>query len=239
MDRLLLELLETLEAIGHSHEEIYDTVCREEMGNAVFQLFIKPTADYILPDDFGLYSDDANQQVKTALHHFIESAMPLAVEMGISDFHARLAAFQNGHVRTARERKSFDDFFGWSNPACFDWFGNVVNTNPPRQDNAWAQRQLQKSLAYFSRAIITESELFIQLVDLLEPHWVRSLMADVPPDVQEKLKAQVASSPTTVEEWEKVRIFMLDGDDESIKWERARRRRNTEGLREYFGFKRL
>jgi hypothetical protein len=234
MDKLLLELLEILEDIGQSHEELYDTVCRENMGNSVFHLFVKPSLDYTLPDDFGLHSDEANQQVKSALCRYIASANELAPTVGITDFHARLAVFQNADVRTSREKSSFDDFFGWSNPACFDWFGNVVSTNPPRRADAWVGRQLSKSLAYFSRSIITESELLVQLVDLLEPYRVRTLIVDVPPDVQNKLQAHVASSPTTDEEWEKMRIFLLDGDDDSIKWERARRRRNTEALREYF-----
>jgi hypothetical protein len=238
MDKLLLELLESLEAIGQSHEEIYDTECRERMGNAVFHLFIKPSTNYELPDDFGVYSDSANEQVKIALHRYIVAASDLASKVGITDFHARLAAFQNGEVCTLSRRGSFDDFFGWSPPACFDWFGNVVNTNPPRQDDDWVRRHLKKALEYFSRSLITESELYVQLVDLLEPHRVQTLIVDVPPDVREKLKAQVASGPTTEEEWANVRIFMLDANEEGIKWERARRRRNTEGLREYFGVNR-
>ena len=106
MDKLLLELLETLEEIGRSHEEIFDTVCREEMGNAVFQLFIKPSPNYDLPDDFGLFSADANQRVKTALRQYSASASELATKLGIADFHARWAAFQNGDVRTALRRNT-------------------------------------------------------------------------------------------------------------------------------------
>jgi hypothetical protein len=132
MESLLLELLEALEVIGRSHEEIYDTVCREKMGDAVFYSFIKPSPGYKLADDFGLFSDKANMQVKTALHHYVITAKTLAAELGISDFHARLAAFQNGDVCTSTGKNYFDDFFGWSNPACFDWFGNVVDANPPR-----------------------------------------------------------------------------------------------------------
>ena len=87
MDELLLELLETLDEIGRSHEEIYDTVCRDEMGDAVFHGFIKPSPGYKLPEDFGLSADEANQRVRAALSRYVESASELAARLGLADFH--------------------------------------------------------------------------------------------------------------------------------------------------------
>src|SRR5580658_6040733 len=95
MDKLLLELLEALEEIGRSHEEIYDGICRDEMGDAVFHRFVKPAPNYALPQDFGLDSDDANQRVRAALLRYVDSANELAAKLGLADFQARLAAFQN------------------------------------------------------------------------------------------------------------------------------------------------
>lgn len=143
MDELLLELLETLEEIGRSHAEIYDTVCRDEMGDAVFHSFIKPSPGYKLPEDFGLSSDDTNRQVGAALGRYVDSARELAAKLDLADFHARLAAFQNGAVCTSREGRGFDDFFGWSNPACFDSSGQVVDLNPVRRSDPRDQRPLQ------------------------------------------------------------------------------------------------
>ena len=145
MDELLRELLETLEEIGRSHEELYDSDCRDTLGDAVFHLFINPSPGYELPDDFGLDSDDANQRVRAALRHYVDSARESAAKLGLADFHARLAAFQNGDVRTSRGQKQFDAFFGWSDPACFDSTGRVVESDAPRRSHAGDPRQFWRA----------------------------------------------------------------------------------------------
>ena len=154
MDELLLELLETLEEIARSHEEIYDADCRDKMGEAVFHLFIKPSRGYELPADFGLDSDDANQRVRAALRRYVESASEIAAKSGLTGFHVRLAAFQNRDVRTYRERHQFDDFFGWSNPACFDRSGQVADLNPPNRPVAGGRRQLHGAMGSLQRGAI-------------------------------------------------------------------------------------
>ena len=125
MDELLLQLLESLDSVAKDHEEIGDSDCREQMGHAVFYGFIKPQPDYLMPYDFGLFSDEANAEVRLALIRYIDAANQLASELGINGFHQRLAAFQNGDVWSVA-RSSFDDYFGWMNPANFDQDGNVV-----------------------------------------------------------------------------------------------------------------
>jgi hypothetical protein len=126
MDELLRNLLDALDLVGDAHEEIYDTECRVRMGDPIFFLFIKPKAEYVMSDNFGLNSDDANRQVKAAISHYIRVASERAQSEGLSTFHERLAAFQNGSVRSTKARNYFDDFFGWSNPANFDQDGNVI-----------------------------------------------------------------------------------------------------------------
>src|SRR5271163_4801592 len=98
------------------------------MGDAVFELFIKPSLNYDVPNEFGLYSASANQQFNAALRRYALRAQELATKMGLVDFHTRLSDFQNGNVSTSLKKNSFDDFFGWSNPACFDRHGNMINT---------------------------------------------------------------------------------------------------------------
>ena len=182
MDDLLLTLLETLEEIGRSHEEIYDTVCRDEMGDAVFHAFIKPSPGYNLPKDFGLSSDDANQRVRAALSRYIESASALAAKLGLADFQARLAAFQNGEVRTSRAEKQFDAFFGRSDPACFDTSGNVADMDPPRRSGAAAGRQLPGARDSMQRgapvtAISRHAAIYVCMVAFFALCWFSHYMA--------------------------------------------------------------
>ena len=124
MEKLLLNLMRLLEAIGDRDESLYDTVVREKMGDPIFYLFVKPKPDYAMPDDYGMSNED-NRAIKTALKEYIEGALALAPKLGLDTFHKRLAAFQNGEVRT-EQTNYFDDFFGWSNPELFDEAGNVI-----------------------------------------------------------------------------------------------------------------
>jgi hypothetical protein len=124
VEQLLLDLMRRLEAIGEGDESLYDTVVREKMGDPIFYLFVKPKPGYVMPDDYGM-SDEDNRAIKAALRDYIEGALGLAPKLGIDTFHKRLAAFQNGEVRT-EQTNYYDDFFGWSNPDLFDEAGNVM-----------------------------------------------------------------------------------------------------------------
>lgn len=129
MDELLRELLNALDIIGQDHEEIYDSDCRQLLGNAVFHSFIRPKGNCQCPENFGLFSESANQQVKIVLTNYIRKASQLAQELGLNTFHQRLAAFQNSEVQSDIERNDYDEFFGWSNPEQFDEEGNVIMNN--------------------------------------------------------------------------------------------------------------
>jgi len=107
-------------------KSIYDTVVRENMGNAIFFGFIKVEPGFVMPDDYGM-PDEANQAIKAALGTYIEGARALTTAAGLDTFHKRLAAFQNSAVRTAEQKNDFDEFFGWSNPELFDETGNVTS----------------------------------------------------------------------------------------------------------------
>lgn len=125
MKDVLRTLLNALDVIGQSHEEIYDTVCREKMGDVIFNLFIRPESGYVASDDFGLYDTTANLAVKKALIEYTIAANRRAAELGIDTFHSRMAAFQDEDVRSDVEKNYFDDFFGWMNPDDFDEDGVV------------------------------------------------------------------------------------------------------------------
>ena len=126
MDEILRYLLNRLEQIGCVYEELYDTECRERMGNAVIDGFVRNKSDFVLGDDFGLHSGQANLTVKEALAKYIANANSMAVDLGITDFHERLAAFQNSNVNSEEEGSFYDDFFGHSAPERFDSAGNVI-----------------------------------------------------------------------------------------------------------------
>lgn len=126
MDDLLRNLLNALDLIGRTSPEIYYSVCREHMGDAVFNLFLKPTPECTMPDDFGLWSAEGNLAVKLALERYISSARVLAPEMGLSTFHERLEAFQYESVCSDLEGNYPDDFFGWMDPDAFDVDGRPL-----------------------------------------------------------------------------------------------------------------
>lgn len=125
MKKLLLELLHRLEAIGERDESLYDTVVREKMGNAVFLGFIKPDPGFVLPEDYEMPPEE-NRAIKAALGAYIDAANALAPGAGLDTFHKRLAAFQDSSVQTAKQKETFDGFFGWSDPDLFDVAGNVT-----------------------------------------------------------------------------------------------------------------
>ena len=130
MDAILLELLLRLEAISNEHKELFDSEVRERMGLAVFHGFVKPMHDFQLADDFGMFSSNANAQVRSALAEYLEKGNALAANLRLSTFHQRLAAFQNDAVRTPGQVwNDFDEFFGTTDPDWYDHEGNVIIAN--------------------------------------------------------------------------------------------------------------
>lgn len=134
MNELLKDLLNALDLVAQSNQEIYDTECRERMGDPIFHQFLRPTPDYRFPTDFGLYDEDANRRVGEALHDFATRAVQRAEQEGIATFHDRLAAFQNAQVCSDHEGNYYDEFFGWLSPKDFDESGNALPR--PSSDDA-------------------------------------------------------------------------------------------------------
>jgi hypothetical protein len=126
MKEILSNLLEELEKIGESNEEIYDSECREKMDDAIWYGFLVPDIKYQLSDDFGLYNESANSLVKHALQKYIFEASNIAASNNMS-FLERLAAFQDNDVFTLGSKNDYNDFFGYSNPEEFNnsgkWLG--------------------------------------------------------------------------------------------------------------------
>jgi hypothetical protein len=123
MKQLLRRLLNRLERVAESHPEVFDTDVREAMFGAVFDGFVRPRPGFALPDDYAMFSPEGNRAVRDALAEYVESANNDAAEAGLTGFHARLAAFQDGEV-VSRGGSYYDDFFGWADPNQFDRDGN-------------------------------------------------------------------------------------------------------------------
>ena len=126
MEELLRRLLNDLERIGESHEELFDTVCRERMSQAIFRGFLRDEPSFELFDDFGLYTKAANDSVRKALSDYIVDASAIARALSIEGFHARLSAFQNEHIKSDNEENFYDDFFGFWRSTDFDVSGNLL-----------------------------------------------------------------------------------------------------------------
>lgn len=102
-------LLNTLEEIAQEHDELYDTDCREQMSEAIFNGFIFEKESYVMPNSFGLSKEEGNSAVKKALTTYIETMLPLAKEATPEE---RLEMFQDDDVYS-QSGEAPDDFFGW------------------------------------------------------------------------------------------------------------------------------
>ena len=127
MKDILKKLLERLEAIGENHEELFDSEVRGRTGDAIMEGFVRHRHDYIIPDDLGMFSDESNADVKSAIARYISDANQRADELGLRGFHERLSAMQDGSVLSAG-RNYYDEFLGHSRPEFFDENGNVIRT---------------------------------------------------------------------------------------------------------------
>src|SRR5262245_35860863 len=126
MKDTLLQLLEGLEAIGNSNEEIYDSEIRHRLSAAVLDGFIRQTANFTLPASFGMRDKSDDKNVREVLRKFIQNAIAKAKENQLDTFHKRLAVFQDEEASTSTGENGYDDFFGWWNPKDFDAAGNAT-----------------------------------------------------------------------------------------------------------------
>jgi len=125
MKDILKNLLDRLEVIGEDHEELFDSDVRQNMSNAIVEGFVRHRQAYTVPDDFGMFSEEANEDVKSAIAQYITDASERAVEMGLHRFHDRLNGVQDGSVRSFGGN-DYDEFLGHSPSEFFDESGNVI-----------------------------------------------------------------------------------------------------------------
>jgi hypothetical protein len=109
----LKTLLNDLDEIGKDAEEVGDTKVRERMSETIYHGFPNPSDGYDIPQEFGMFSDDANKKVRAALIKFLSAVKP---KIGSSDLNKpgkRLNAFQDEDVEP-EDGMYYDDYFGYA-----------------------------------------------------------------------------------------------------------------------------
>jgi hypothetical protein len=109
----LKQLLDRLDGIFEEHEELGDTAVRQFMYEAVHRSFIDPQPGYELPDDFGMFSEEGNGEVRAALKTFLAHPEVAATATQLTTPKERLDAFQDSGVESA-EGNFYDEYFGYS-----------------------------------------------------------------------------------------------------------------------------
>jgi hypothetical protein len=121
MRDVLVAFLVALEEIGEEHDELTDTDVREQMHEAVMNVFIDPREGYTVPETFGMYSPEGDAAVRRVLERFLPRLVAAASEAGLATPKERLIAFQDTGVETPRQRSTYDEFFGYLDPDGVDW----------------------------------------------------------------------------------------------------------------------
>jgi len=111
MKRALQNLLNSLDKIASEHKEIYDTVVREEIGYAIYESFVIGTTDFQLPQKFGMFTDEANEQIYSVLLQFLTDPEVTDTQSQLLTPEERLVAFQNPNIKSI-VGTTYEDFFG-------------------------------------------------------------------------------------------------------------------------------
>jgi len=113
MKKALKQLINGLDKVFELHEEVGDTAVREELYSAVHKGFIVPQPGYALPAKFGMFSDEGDKKVRSALQKFLAHPEVVAAAKALRTPEARLASFQDGDVEST-EGNTWDEYFGYA-----------------------------------------------------------------------------------------------------------------------------
>ena len=107
---VLVRFLDELEAIGETHEEVYDTDVRDRLAAHIESAFVDAAGELPTSTDLGMFSAEANERVKSALDRFLAEGR--AACASISDPAVRRAAVWDEDARSS-SGLSVDEFLGW------------------------------------------------------------------------------------------------------------------------------
>jgi hypothetical protein len=106
--RALKELLDSLEIIAKSDENLWEIESKMVLSEVMVKAFILQKDGYILPTTFGLNSKESNEAVRKALSNYIEK-----MSLHQSDIpERRWVMFQDLDV-DSEEDNDVEDFFDW------------------------------------------------------------------------------------------------------------------------------
>jgi hypothetical protein len=103
--------LEDLERLGDIHAEVFDTDVRERMWPIIEIGLIKQSGNVEVPDELGMFTPEANQQLKQILTFHLQRLRETFQIFGLDTEQKRLVSFFNPKLKT-ESGLHIDDFFG-------------------------------------------------------------------------------------------------------------------------------
>lgn len=110
MRNALKQLLNALDVVAETHGEIYDTMVREELRDALHRSFVMAEPEAELPGSFGMFGDEGNAAVCSTLEAFLSEPAVLEM-MRAATPQQRLDAFEDGSV-LSDQGVPYDEYFG-------------------------------------------------------------------------------------------------------------------------------
>ena len=104
-------LLEDLEGVASDHEEIFDTEVRERMWEYLEARFIQHRKTTTLPNDFGMFTPEGNEQIRKAFAQNTENLDTIIKIFYLDTAQKRKVTFTNPKLISAGGNH-LDDFFG-------------------------------------------------------------------------------------------------------------------------------
>lgn len=102
-----------LEGIGDEHQELYDTDVREALAETLSWYFVWDRPQDRLPVSYGMFSEEADDAVASAVASFLGDASVLAERAGLPVGQPRLDALQDESIETPGGN-TFDMFVGYA-----------------------------------------------------------------------------------------------------------------------------
>lgn len=118
----LQRLLSALDQVAAESEEIFDSDCRQEMGEAVMEAFVRANGVEVIPKKFGILNDDACVVVHEAIACFAMESLKL---LGSQSFKDRLESLQDTSVQSD-DGNDYEEYFGRTPSEFYDEDGNVL-----------------------------------------------------------------------------------------------------------------
>ncbi len=108
----LKQFLTALDKTYAKHGELGDTAVRDRLYAAILKSFLMPVRAYRLPQQFGMFTEEADRLVHAAVQRFLQHPEVVAARRLLKNPDERLNAFQDDEVETSEETNCFE-YFGY------------------------------------------------------------------------------------------------------------------------------